>query len=201
MKMHETSSRLQALQSLAIGSLPIVVYSASVDGQFAGPRYVNECLAIASGFDADAFVRDESLWSSRIHPEDLPRVSSFFGSPTAGRTLLFDYRWLCADGSIKRFLDFGMIESGNAGALIVRGICLDVTAVDSQSSQISSPVDLAVVAHELNNMVSVIVWNLEPLARSLRDTGKSFDRTQYALRAAARCVELIRRLLHPPAPA
>ena len=56
------------------------------------------------------------------------------------------------------------------------------------------PLPLSGIAHEFNNMISVIIWNLEPLAKSLQGTGKTFDRTQHALLAARRCIELIQLL-------
>jgi hypothetical protein len=181
------------MQSLVAGPLPMVIYNASCDDYFAGPRYLNDGLAAALGFQASELVEDGGLWPSRIHPEDLPHVLAGVASLAVDGSLSTEYRWRCADGAERRFLDQGTLDRNDAGDAVVRGICLDITAGISRAGTDSS-MPLSSIAHEFNNMISVIIWNLEPLAKSLQGTGKTFDRTQHALLAARRCIELIEQL-------
>jgi len=52
------------------------------------------------------------------------------------------------------------------------------------------------IAHDFNNMLSVIIWNLDLLARDLKNSpGKNYERSQNALGGALNCTELIRQLL------
>jgi hypothetical protein len=110
--------------------------------------------------------------------------------------LTMEYRWRCADGTEKLFFDQAILDSDRTTPTIC-GICLDISSGMSRvaMAQTSGAADhLSEIRHELNNMVSVILWNIEPLARSLKDNGKAFDRVQNALQAVARCLELIHQL-------
>ena len=203
MTMRKASSRTEVAKTSIAGPLPIVFYSASADVRFSGSRYLGDDAAAALGFDAKKLVDDGDLWPSRIHGDDLPRVLAAAGSLTVDGTLSMEYRWRCADGSERRFLDQGILDRRDGQTRTIRGLCLDVTAevsrpaADQQSpksAERDGSLQLGNIAHEFNNMVSVIIWNLEPLTKSLEGSGKTFDRIQYALRAATECVELVKRL-------
>ncbi|HMA52349.1 MAG TPA: ATP-binding protein, partial [Magnetospirillaceae bacterium] len=83
------------------------------------------------------------------------------------------------------------------------GTCLDVTerrVLEAQllQSQKMEAIGLLMggIAHDFNNMLSVIIWNLDLLARDLKGMpGKNYERTQNALGGALNCTELIRQLL------
>ena len=83
------------------------------------------------------------------------------------------------------------------------GTCLDVTErriLEAQlmQSQKMEAIGLLMggIAHDFNNMLSVIIWNLDLLARDLKTAGgKNHERTQNALGGALNCTELIRQLL------
>ncbi len=206
MAKRNASLKMEVAKSLVAGPLPIVFYHASADDRFFGPRYLNDAAAGALGFEAKKLVDEGELWPSRIHGDDLQRILAEVGSLAVDGTLSMEYRWHCADGSERRFLDQGILDYRSDGVRTIRGICLDVTAGVSRpaadqlpppSAEADGSLQLRNIAHEFNNMVSVIIWNLEPLTKSLAGSGKSFDRIQYALRAANECVELVRQLKTP----
>ena len=51
------------------------------------------------------------------------------------------------------------------------------------------------IAHDFNNLLSVIVGNMQLLARSLRESPRLLRQAETALNAAMRGAELTRRLL------
>ncbi len=51
------------------------------------------------------------------------------------------------------------------------------------------------VAHELNNLLTVIMWNLDLMTRSLDGTSKDFDRAHIALSAALNGTGLLKQLM------
>jgi CheY-like chemotaxis protein len=51
------------------------------------------------------------------------------------------------------------------------------------------------LAHDFNNMLTVVIGNLDALGRALKDSGRTADRVQMALTGAMSCAELTRRLL------
>jgi len=51
------------------------------------------------------------------------------------------------------------------------------------------------IAHDFNNMLTVVIGNLDALTRSLKGTGRNFDRVQMALIGSLSCAELTQRML------
>ncbi len=203
--------QIEERQSLIIRSLPIALYTAGLNGRFAGPRFLSGSIASAVGFKAAAFIDDENLWTARIHPDDLPHVLSQAASIVENGTVSMEYRWRCADGSERVFLDQAALVRDETGiAREIVGTCLDITDRIRLEQQLLQAQKMEAIgqltggiAHDFNNMLSVIIWNLDMLTRSLKGSGKVYDRVQNALSAALNCAELIRQLLtfarHQPA--
>jgi len=51
------------------------------------------------------------------------------------------------------------------------------------------------IAHEINNLLTVIMWNLDLMTRSLPGSSKDFDRAHIALSAALNGTDLLRQLM------
>lgn len=194
---------IEARQTVILRSLPIALYSAGIDGRFKGPRFLSESISQAVGFAPDAFVDNLDLWSERIHPDDRIRVLEEVGDMAATGTLSTEYRWLCADGSQRVFLDRAVLVRGENGEpREIFGSCLDVTDRRQVEQQLFQAQKMEAVgqltggiAHDFNNMLTVVIGNLDSLARSLKGAGRNFDRAQMALTGALSCAELTRRML------
>jgi PAS domain S-box-containing protein len=190
-------------QSLIVRSLPIALYTADPRNRFAGPRFLSESIANTVGFAAASFVDDVDLWTSRIHPADLPRVLSQAAAAIESGTLAAEYRWRCADGAERIFLDQAVLVRDDDGVpRELLGTCLDVTYRRQLERQLSHSQKMEAlgqltggIAHDFNNMLSVIIWNLDLMVRSLKGADKTYDRAQNALSAALNCAELVRQLL------
>jgi CheY-like chemotaxis protein len=195
--------RAEERQALIVRSLPIAVYSSEVGRAFVGPRFVSEHVADGVGYCAGEFVDDPGLWVSRIHPGDLERVLTEVLAAAATGSLDTEYRWRCADGSERVFLDRGVVTRDDSGmALEIFGSCLDITARRQVEQQLFQSQKMEAVgqltgglAHDFNNMLTVVIGNLDSLAKATKGTGRDFDRTQMALTGALSCAELTRRLL------
>jgi len=195
--------QVEERQTAILRSLPIVLYSTKVDAMFSGPRFVSETIAHAVGFSPEQFIVNANLWLERIHPQDRGRVLAEVAAiPTTG-TLGTEYRWLCADGSQRSFLDRAVLIPGEGGqAKEIFGSCLDVTERRQVEHQLYQSQKMEAVgqltggiAHDFNNMLTVVIGNLDSLARALKGTGRNFDRAQMALTGALSCAELTRRML------
>jgi PAS domain S-box-containing protein len=195
--------QVEERQTAIVRSLPIALYSARLHNRFSGPRFVSEAMARSIGFPAARFVEDSHLWVERIHPEDRERLlAEVAGIPATGG-MSTEYRWICADGSQRWFLDRAVLirrDSGEPSEIF--GSCLDVTDRRQVEQQLFQAQKMDAVgqltggiAHDFNNMLTVVIGNLDSLARSLKGTGKSFDRAQMALTGALSCAELTRRML------
>jgi signal transduction histidine kinase len=195
--------QVEERQTAILRSLPIVLYSTKVGAAFSGPRFLSETIAQAVGFAPEAFIVDAELWLERIHPQDRPRVLTEVAAIASTGMLATEYRWLCADGSQRSFLDRAVLIRGEQGqAKEIFGSCLDVTERRQVEHQLYQSQKMEAVgqltggiAHDFNNMLTVVIGNLDSLARALKGSGRNFDRAQMALTGALSCAELTRRML------
>ena len=196
--------RVEERQALIIRSLPVALYTAEFGSAFSGPRFLSERISSLIGFPAQQFVDDPDLWVSRIHPADRDRVLAQIATlPNDGAALATEYRWECADGAERVFLDQGVLVRDDDGTpREILGTCLDVTERKHMEQQLFQAQKMEAVgqltggiAHDFNNMLTVVVGNLDLLARALKGSGKNFDRVQMALSGAKNCADLTRRLL------
>jgi PAS domain S-box-containing protein len=195
--------QIEERQTAIVRSLPIALYSARVKGRFSGPRFVSEGMAHAIGFPAARFVEDPDLWPERIHPEDRERVLADVADVQASGGMSTEYRWICADGSTRWFLDRAVLIRDHDGQpQEIFGSCLDITDRRRIEQQLFQAQKMEAVgqltggiAHDFNNMLTVVIGNLDSLARALRGTGRNFGRAEMALTGALSCAELTRRLL------
>jgi PAS domain S-box-containing protein len=195
--------QIEERQTAIVRSLPIALYSARLKGRFSGPRFVSEGMAHAIGFPAARFVEDPDLWPERIHRDDRERVLGDVAAIQASGGMSAEYRWVCADGSHRWFLDRAVLIRDHDGhPQEIFGSCLDITDRRRIEQQLFQAQKMEAVgqltggiAHDFNNMLTVVIGNLDSLARALRGTGRNFGRAEMALTGALSCAELTRRLL------
>ena len=194
--------QVEERQTAIVRSLPIALYSAAVDAGFFGPRFVSDSVAAIIGFPPSRFVDEPGLWVERIHPDDLNRVLGEVAAIPAAGGMVTEYRWQCADGSHRWFLDRAVLIRHEGRPFEIFGSCLDVTDRRRVEQQLIQSQKMEAVgqltggiAHDFNNMLTVVIGNLDALARALKGSGRNFDRAQMALTGALSCAELTRRML------
>jgi PAS domain S-box-containing protein len=194
--------QVEERQTAIVRSLPIALYSSEVEAEFSGPRFISDVIAALIGFPPHEFLDDPHLWVNRIHPEDRDRVLDEVATMRMVGGMSTEYRWLCADGSHRWFLDRAVLIRHEDRPFEIFGSCLDITDQRSVEQQLIQSQKMEAVgqltggiAHDFNNMLTVVIGNLDSLARSLKGTGRNFDRAQMALTGALSCAELTRRML------
>jgi PAS domain S-box-containing protein len=194
--------QVEERQAAIMRSLPIAVYSAAIGFGFIGPRFISDAIADLIGFSPGALRDDPQLWVARIHPEDRERVLAEVAQITELGGMATEYRWLCADGSHRWFLDRAVLVRHEGRPFEIFGSCLDITDRRHVEQQLIQSQKMEAIgqltggiAHDFNNMLTVVIGNLDSLARSLKGTGRNFDRAQMALTGALSCAELTRRML------
>lgn len=189
--------------TLIATAVPVALYTADADGRLTGPRIVSESLARSLGYQPADFIDKPGLWMSRVHPADLPGLYAQADAIATTGSFATDYRWLAADGSERIFSEQVVLISDQRGRPSrVQGIALDVTERALMHHRLGQAQRMAAVghitstvAHELNNLLTVIMWNLDLMTRSLDGTSKDFDRAHIALSAALNGTSLLTQLM------
>jgi signal transduction histidine kinase len=195
--------RSQERQQAILKSLPIVFHSRSIKPPYA-PLFVSNNVEALTGFTPEAFLEQPDLGSGRIHPEDLQSVVLAVAGAVQAGFYSCEFRWRCADGEYRRFLDQGVPAPSADGEppAEIWGALLDVTERRSLEEQLAQARKMEAVgqltggvAHDFNNLLTVIIGNLD-LLDGRSDLDPRAERHLSAMRyAAERGGALTRQLL------
>src|SRR5207253_1862128 len=97
--------RAEQREAAIIQSLPMVLYLEPYDANPRVPNYVSGNLEAITGFTHEQFLEQPHLWVERLHPDDRHRVIAAIEARRRSGRLSVEYRWQCADGGYKHFLD------------------------------------------------------------------------------------------------
>ena len=195
--------RAEQRQAAIIQSLPMVLYLDPYGGAQRRPTYVSGDLEAITGFKLDDIAEDSTLWSDRLHPEDRERVLSAMSDRRKTGRSAIEYRWLCADGNYKHFLDQAvLLKDAEGNPLEFAGTLTDVTEQRSLESQLIQAQKMDAIgkltggiAHDFNNLLAAVIGGLSLLEKRTsleEDHRKILAMTK---RAAEQGSELVKRLL------
>jgi signal transduction histidine kinase/two-component SAPR family response regulator len=198
-RTEEALQRSLVQQSLVIESLPAVLYVASASDDFRTRRFIGGRLETLVGSAIDAST-EPFAWLDRIHAADLPRVLETFNRAAAGAPFSAEYRLLCTDNEYRWFSDRATMNRDNREEQF--GLLLDVSDRRVLEEQLAHAQKLEAigemtggVAHDFNNMLSVIMGSLERVLSKPIEDDKMRSRLDLALQAANSCADLTKRLL------
>jgi PAS domain S-box-containing protein len=114
-------------QRVILQSVPMATYVGSVPPEFS-LIWISEQVESVCGFPPERFVGRSGFWQDRIHPEDRDPVSQKVKSLLDNATVETEYRWQCADGQYRWFLDRSVLVRDDDGKpQEVIGTWLDIT--------------------------------------------------------------------------
>jgi PAS domain S-box-containing protein len=126
--LHEIAERHQDL----LEQLPAVAYQseAGYDGRW---LYVSPQIERLLGYTARQWMADQTLWESRLHPEDrdqiLRRDEAARRHGVGADDEAWEYRMIHRDGRVVWIRDHGRLHENPSGGLpLWRGVMIDVTA-------------------------------------------------------------------------
>ncbi|RVD58711.1 response regulator [Mesorhizobium sp. M2D.F.Ca.ET.223.01.1.1] len=189
-------------QEAILQSVPICFHARSPEPPF-DARFVTSGFERLTGFSPERLTSQRGFGLSRVHPEDLPDVeAALLGAKEAG-SYSCEFRWQCADGKYRSFLDQGVIFRNpveNTDEIV--GTLLDITERRELEDRLlrAQRIDAlgkltGGLAHDFNNLLAAILSGLGLLERSaeLDDAGKKvLDLTR---RSATQGAELVNRML------
>ncbi|MEX0406758.1 response regulator [Aquibium sp. LZ166] len=194
--------RSEERQEVILKSLPLCIRSRGIEAPHP-TRFISGAVERLTGFPAEAFTAEPGFEASRIHPEDLPRVTEALEAAVRTGSYVAEFRWKCADGSYRRFLDQGVVSTDEDGQPSeISGTLLDVTERRHLEDQLIHAQKLDAigkltggVAHDFNNLLGSILSGLSLLQRKVDmgdDAVRVFEMTQKAAKQGA---DLIARML------
>ena len=190
-------------QAAIIQSLPIIVYLEAADASFRVPQFVGGNFEALTGYSFDQVQASLNLWEERLHPEDRERVLAAVASRAQSRSFAVEYRWLCADGGYKHFLDQAVLlpdEDGGPGHFA--GTLLDVTDQKILETQLIQARKMDAIgkltggiAHDFNNLLAAVLGGLGLIERRLPLGEEHRKIVAMTRHAAEQGSELVSRLL------
>lgn len=169
-KLEQTTEQL----TLILDSLPIVTYIRQATGDLHF-SYLSNSVEEITGLSTRLFLENANFWESRVHPDDRPQVLRKIRKELGTKVYSTTYRFLAADDTYRWFADFRrIIRLPNSKERHIVGIWQDVSEevrlrqerdlrlqemIQTQKLSALGEV-VAGVAHEINNPVSFISYNI-----------------------------------------
>jgi signal transduction histidine kinase len=203
LRVEQELRRSEQRQAAIIASLPMVLYLEPFDSKRRAPNYVSGDIEAITGFEYRLLQEDPQLWIERLHPEDRNKVIAALEARGRSGKFAIEYRWQCADGTYKHFLDQAvLIRDAEGSPIEFAGTITDVTDQRSLESQLIQAQKMDAIgkltggiAHDFNNLLAAVIGGLSIIERRSdlpADQKRVLGMTK---RAAEQGSELVRRLL------
>lgn len=195
--------RAEQRQAVIIQSLPMVVYLEPYEAVQRAPTYVGGDLQAICGFTLDEFRSQPEMWTDRLHADDRNRVIAALEARRKNGRSSIEYRWMCADGSYKHFLDQAvLLRDSDDKPIEFAGTLTDISEQRSLESQLIQAQKMDAIgkltggiAHDFNNLLAAVIGGLGLLDKRAQldeDARKILTMTR---RAAEQGSDLVKRLL------
>ncbi|HEY0026494.1 MAG TPA: response regulator [Allosphingosinicella sp.] len=190
-------------QGAIIQSLPIILYLEALDAVPRVPKFVSGNFSALTGYAFSEIEAAPNLWIDRLHAEDRDRVLAALAGRLHGRSLSVEYRWKCADGQYRHFLDQAvLLRDGDGTPIEYAGTLLDITERRALESQLVQARKMDAIgkltggiAHDFNNLLAAILGGLGLIERRLPLGEEHLKVLNMTKRAAEQGSELVARLL------
>ena len=160
----------------------------------ARPNYVSGDFEAITGFTFEDIAKQPNIWVDRLHPDDRDRVIAALEARRKSGRSSIEYRWQCADGSYKHFLDQAvLLKDGDGRPVEFAGTLTDISEQRSLESQLIQAQKMDAIgkltggiAHDFNNLLAAVIGGLEPdrAARRARRRAAAHPRHDQARRRA-----------------
>ena len=195
--------RAEQRQAAIIQSLPMVLYLDPYGAAQRRPTYVSGDFEAMTGFKLDEIAEDSTLWRDRLHPDDRDRVLTAMAARRKTGRSAIEYRWLCADGNYKHFLDQAvLLKDADGNPVEFAGTLTDISEQRSLESQLVQAQKMDAIgkltggiAHDFNNLLAAVIGGLSLIERHASLPGEQQRVLDMTKRAAEQGSELVRQLL------
>ena len=188
------STAVQRLKYLLSSTSAVLFALNSKDGQV---DFISCNCELVTGYSPEEFEADPGFWQQRIYSEDTEKWLEKLAEVQKSGSGNLEYRFLHKDGSIRWILEGRQkLEDEIVGYFIDRTVSKLSEEQMSQMQKMEAVGRLAAgVAHDFNNMLSVIIGYSEIMLGELDPREEQFKKLQAIKDAADRSADLTRQLL------
>ncbi|WP_244731096.1 response regulator [Mesorhizobium sp. 113-3-3] len=202
LEAEQTLRNVEERQDAILSSLPVCFHARAAEPPFAA-RFVTDGVERLTGFSAKTLTSDPPFGLSRVHPDDLARLEQALLAAKTTGSYTCEFRWLCANGEYRIFLDQGVMSSGSDGREPeILGTLLDVTERRALEDQLLQSQRLDAIgkltgglAHDFNNLLAAILSGLGLLERGASLDDQSRQVLELMRRSAKQGADLVTRML------
>ena len=142
-------------------SQPILLYVANIDDN-CRTTFISKNVEDITGYCRADVLGDNTLWRRNIHPDEVEDVVQSFTDKVNDGGGAIEYRWKCANGEYKWFLDNLTIVKDEFGANWVHGSRIDITKsknADHRKIVFTKGMDemLYMISHKVRHSISQIL--------------------------------------------
>jgi PAS domain S-box-containing protein len=189
-------------QDAILRSLPVCFLARATEPPFAA-HFVTKGVERLTGFSPEDLTSDPAFGLSRVHPEDRSRLEQALLETKNTGFYTCEFRWLCADGEYRIFLDQGVMSDGSDGEKPeILGTLLDVTERRGLEDQLLQSQRLDAIgkltgglAHDFNNLLAAILSGLGLLERRGTLDDQARQVVDLMRRSAKQGADLVTRML------
>jgi PAS domain S-box-containing protein len=195
--------RSEQRQAAIIQSLPMILYLEPYAVRRSLPNYVSGDVELMTGFSYEHLYANPQMWLERLHADDRDKVVAAMEARSRSGKLSVEYRWQCADGSYKHFLDQAvLLKDADGQPIEFAGTITDVSDQRSLESQLIQAQKMDAIgkltggiAHDFNNLLAAVIGGLSLLEKRVELADEQQRVLGMTKRAAEQGSELVRRLL------
>jgi len=188
-------------QAAILQALPVALYEERPgDSELPRRKFVGGDIRALAGLDPHELEANETLFVSRIHPDDRARIVSASRSRQPAQPL--EYRWLFPDGSMRYFLDQRADLAVDGDSSAVAGTLLDITSRKELEGQLLQSGKLEAIgqltggiAHDFNNLLASILGGLKLLSSRVEMAERDTRIIELMRHAAEQGADLVRRMM------
>ncbi|WP_380871760.1 hypothetical protein ACFB49_27140 [Sphingomonas sp. DBB INV C78] len=189
-------------QAAIIECLPIILYLEDI-GPSRAPTFVSGNFQALTGFTLEDVRASPTFWADRLHPEDREKVLAEIGSRQDRPSFAVEYRWKCASGQYRHFLDQAiLLRDVHGEAMEYAGTLLDISERKELEGELLHARKMDAIgkltggiAHDFNNLLASVLGGLSMIERRVELGDKERKLVEMTRHAAEQGAELVGRLL------
>jgi PAS domain S-box-containing protein len=162
-KAQKEVERMNVFLNQVMDSQPIIFYVAKLESNFP-TVFISENVKVITGYNSNEFIETPFLWANNIVSDDKFEVCKLLDelSMTGNESGDCEYKWECADGTFKWFVDYFKVIRDEDNQVFIHGSRIDITKLknaDLTKIVLSKGMDemLFLLSHKVRHSISQIL--------------------------------------------